>query len=157
MLMIEKLALSGHPPKLHIMDNEASVIIKAALVKHTVNYQLVPPHLHRRNSAERAIQTCKAHFIAGLCSTDPNYPAAEWDRLIPQAELTLNLLRSCRFNPKLSAYAALNGFFNFNATPLVPPVTKVLLQKKTRTTTELGTSRNRCMVHRTCFRALSMC
>jgi hypothetical protein len=32
MLMIEKLALSGHPPKLYIMDNEASVIIKAVLV-----------------------------------------------------------------------------------------------------------------------------
>jgi hypothetical protein len=130
MSMIEKLASSGHPPKLHIMDNEASVIIKTALLKHKVQYQLLPPHLHRCNSAERAIQTSKAHYIAGLCSTDPEYPAAEWDRLIPQAELTLNLLRSCRFNPKLSAYAALNGFFKYNATPLVPPGTKVLLHEK---------------------------
>ena len=128
--MIEQLQRSGHPPKLHIMDNEASAIIKAALLKHKVKYQLVPPHLHRRNSAERAIQTFKAHFIAGLCSTDPEYPAAEWDRLVPQAELTLNLLRSCRFNPKLSAYAALHGMFDFNATPLVPPGTKVLLHEK---------------------------
>ena len=30
---------------------------------------------------------------------------AEWDRLLFQAELTLNLLRSSRVNPKLSAYA----------------------------------------------------
>jgi hypothetical protein len=130
MSLLEKLTASGHPPKLHIMDNEASVILKAALLKHKIRYQLVPPHLHRRNSAERAIQTFKAHSIAGLCSTDPDYPAAEWDRLIPQAEITLNLLRSCRFNPKLSAHAALNGFFNFNATPLAPPGTKVLLHEK---------------------------
>ena len=128
--MIEKLKRSGHPLKLHIMDNEASAIIKAALLKHKVKYQLVPPHLHRRNSTEHAIQAFKAHFIAGLCSTDPNYPAAEWDRLVSQAELTLNLLHSCRFNPKLSAYAALNGVFDFNATPLVPLGTKVLLHEK---------------------------
>jgi hypothetical protein len=109
-----------------------------------------PPH--RRNSAERAIQTFKAHFIAGLCSADPDYPATEWDRLLPQAELTLNLLRSCRFNPKLSAHAALNGFFNFNATPLVPPGTKVLLENQINDV--VGTSRHRCLVHQTAQPAL---
>jgi len=44
--------------------------------------------------------------------------------------MTLNFLRSCRFNPKLSAYEALNGTFDFNTTPLVPPGTKVLLHEK---------------------------
>ena len=67
----------------------------------------MPPHIHRRNSAERAIQTFKNHFIAGLASIDPNFPLSNWCRLLPQAELTLNLLRPSRLNPKLSAYAQL--------------------------------------------------
>jgi hypothetical protein len=53
-------------PKLHIMDNEASKAIKDFLVRaNHMEYQLVPPHTHRRNAAERAIRTFKNHFIAG--------------------------------------------------------------------------------------------
>jgi hypothetical protein len=128
--MLDKLTQSGHPPQLHILDNEASDMLKQTLSKHKIAYQLVPPHLHRRNAAERAIQTFKNHFITTLCIADPNFPAKEWDRLLPQAELTLNLLRNCRFNPKLSAYAALHGTFDFNRTPIAPPGTKVLIHEK---------------------------
>ena len=102
------------------MDNEASNSLKHALIKHNIDYQLVPPHLHRRNMAERAIQTFKNHFISCLCTAPPGFPAAEWDRLLPQAEITLNLLRNCRYNPALSAYAALFGTFDFNRTPVAP-------------------------------------
>ena len=52
-----------------------------------------------------------------------------WDRKIPQATLTLNLLLPSRINPRLSAKAQLNGPFNFNATPLAPPGTKVLIHE----------------------------
>jgi hypothetical protein len=61
----------------------------------------VPPGLHRRNAAERAIRTVQNHFIAGLCSVDPNFPIHLWDRLVPQAEISLNLLRGSWINPKL--------------------------------------------------------
>ena len=51
------------PVDLQILDKEASaeynLIFKAEWV---VGYQLVPPHIHSRNSAERAICTFKAHF-----------------------------------------------------------------------------------------------
>ena len=90
----------------------------------------MPPHIHRRNSAKRAIQTFKNHFIAGLASTDPNFPLSNWCRLLPQAELTLNLLRPSRLNPKLSAYAQLEGTFEFNRTPLAPPGTRVIIHEK---------------------------
>ena len=40
---------------------------------------------------------------------------------MPQAELTLNLLRGSRLNPKLSAHAQMNGHFDCNRTPLAPP------------------------------------
>ena len=44
--------------------------------------------------------------------------------------MTLNMLRSSRINPKLSAYALLFGELDYNKTPLVPPGTKVLAHKK---------------------------
>ena len=90
----------------------------------------MPPHIHRRNSAERAIQTFGNHFIAGLASTDSNFPLSNWCRLLPQAELTLNLLRPSRLNPKLSTYAQLEGAFDFTRTPLAPPGTRVIVREK---------------------------
>ena len=86
------LVTRGLHPRLHTLDNEASTILKEFLTAENVEHQLVPPHIHQRNSAERAIQTFKNHFIAGLASTDPNFPLSNWCRLLPQAELTLNLL-----------------------------------------------------------------
>ena len=67
----------------------------------------MPPHIHRANAAERAIRTFKSRFLAGLSSCDPNFPVGEWDRLLDKAEMTLNLLRTSRCNPNLSAYAYL--------------------------------------------------
>ena len=122
----KKFSKAGVAPNNYVMDNEASAELKLAMEDNNTTYQLVPPHDHRNNLAERAIQTFKHHFKAGLASTDPNFPLSEWDRLLEQANITLNLLRSSRVNPKLSAYTYLFGEFNFNATPLPPPGTKVI-------------------------------
>ena len=124
------LVTRGLRPRLHTLDNEASTILKEFLTAENVEYQLVPPHIHQCNSAERAIQTFKNHFIAGLASTDPNFPLSNWCRLLPQAELTLNLLRPSQLNPKLSAYAQLDGTFDFNRTPLAPPGTRAIVHEK---------------------------
>jgi hypothetical protein len=94
-----------------------------------VDFQLVPPHVHRRNAAERAIHTFKNYFIADLCSTDKDFPLHLWDRLLPQAILSLNLLRSSHLNPRLSAWAQVNGAFTFNRTPITPPGIRVLVHE----------------------------
>ena len=86
--------------------------------------------MHRRNAAERALRTFKTHFIAGLCSVDKDLPLHLWDRLLPQAELMLNLLRGSRINPKLSAWAQIHGTFDFNRTPIAPPGIRVLAHQK---------------------------
>ena len=52
------------------------------------------------------------------------------DYLLDQSELTLNLVRSARSNPKLSAYAYIHGTFDFNKTPISPPGTRVLAHDK---------------------------
>ena len=56
-IMNNRLVKSGVDPKLYMMDNECSDNLKAALGKAELNYQLVSPHIHRANKAERAIQT----------------------------------------------------------------------------------------------------
>jgi hypothetical protein len=122
-----RLRLNGYASELHILDNECSDALKTAFRKNDVAYQLVPPHVHGRNAAERAIQTWKNHFCSGLAICDPKFPLTEWDLLMPQADLTLNLLRSSRRQPKLSAYACINGEFDFNASPLAPPGTRVVV------------------------------
>ena len=100
-----KLSKVGEANNLWILDNEASDTLKQAMTKYNETFQLVPPHTHQANTAERAIQTFKNHFKAGLTSLNPDFPVTEWDRLLNQAFLTLNLLRSARVNPSLSAYA----------------------------------------------------
>jgi hypothetical protein len=124
------LVSRGLRPQLQRLDNEASTILKEFLKNQQIDFQLVPPGIHRRNAAERAIRTWKNHFIAGLCSTNPNFPIYLWDKLVEQATMTLNLLRQSRMNPQLSAYAQIFGSFDFNRTPLAPPGTKVVVHVK---------------------------
>jgi hypothetical protein len=90
--LIQSLIICGLKPHLQRLDNEASLALINYLTKQGINYQLAPPHIHRRNNAERAIYTFKNHFIAGLCSVDPMFPLKLWDKLLPQATITLNLL-----------------------------------------------------------------
>ena len=131
MSMLNTLNISGHQPNLHILDNESLSSMRQVLLKNNINYQLAPAHPHRINSDEHAIQTFKAHLITYLCAADSGYLEKEWDSLLPQETLNLNLLRNCRFNPKLSAHEALNGIFDYNKTPLGPLGARVVVHEKT--------------------------
>ena len=115
------LQQSGITPSMFILDNEISNDFKNSLNKYKIPYQLVPPAQHRRNAAERAIRTFKNHFFAGLSFLPGKFPMSEWDRLLPQALLSLNLLRTARLNPNLSAHTFVNGIHNFNQNPFSPP------------------------------------
>jgi hypothetical protein len=107
----------GFKPLYNVLDNEASSAITEYLRRKEIKWQFVPPNEHRVNAAERAIQTFKNHFIAGLCSTDKHFPAQLWDKLIPQAQDSLNMLRDSRIDPSKSAYEILEGPHNFNRHP----------------------------------------
>ena len=123
----DQLQSNGYAPELHILDNECSDELKKAFKKYSVGFQRVPPHVHQRNAAERAIQTWKYHFCSGLATCDPKLPLTELDLLMSQADITLNLLRPSYRQPNLSVYACLNGTFNFNQSPLAPPGTRVVV------------------------------
>ncbi len=76
--------------------------------------QLVPRNNHRKNLAERAIQTLKSHFKAVLAGVDDTFPMRLWDRLLPQTILTLNLLRQSNAVPMVSAWQYVKGNFDYN-------------------------------------------
>jgi hypothetical protein len=97
----EYLSDRGLKPRLQKLDNECPTGLKRFMKQNEVDYQLVPPHIHRRKSAKRAISSWKKHFIAGLSSTNKQFPMHLWCRLIPQCGLTLNLLHQSRINPQL--------------------------------------------------------
>ena len=116
----------GFQPAWERLDNETSALMTQIARKLNVQTQYSPPGNHRTNRAERAIQTFKNHFISVLCSTDPNFPMGAWDKLIGQAELTLNLLRGSRINPAISAWGQIHGPFDNLSTPIAPAGTRVL-------------------------------
>ena len=130
MTIFHKLARRGCAPSTFILDNEISKELTTAFIQNDITYHLVPPEVKRRNAAERAIQTWKNHFIAGLCSVDPSYPISEWDRLVRQGDLMLNLLHNSRVNPNLSSWEYLFGHCDYNSTPIAPPGIKLIIHLK---------------------------
>ena len=69
-------------PTMHILDNKASTALKHAIMSNKCTFQLVPPHVHRRNVAERAIQTFRDHFLEVLVGVAPTFPKHRWDLLL---------------------------------------------------------------------------
>jgi hypothetical protein len=122
-VMEKKLTARGIQPKLMRLDNEVSQLLNTYLHEQNINFQLVPPYSHRWNAAERAIRSFKDHLIAGICSTDKSFPMHLWDRLLPQAVIKINMLRTSRINPKLSASIHIDGQYDYNR---APPGTRII-------------------------------
>jgi hypothetical protein len=51
----QELIAKGFKQKLETLDNEALAALKHFFTDNNVEYQLVPPHCHRRTAAKRAI------------------------------------------------------------------------------------------------------
>jgi hypothetical protein len=87
------LVSKGYTPKFNVMDNQATKAIKSYLTPQQCCLQLVEPGNHRANGAEQAIQTFKNRFIGALGTTDVDFPIQLWDKLAPQVQDSINLLR----------------------------------------------------------------
>jgi hypothetical protein len=112
------------------VDNDAYYELKHSIKGRYIDLQLVPPHTHRRNAAEHAIQTFKTYFTAGLCSTDKSFPMHLWYIILGKAILTLNMMRVLWVKPNILAVMHLQGQFYFNHTPLAPAGTRVVAREK---------------------------
>ena len=123
------LTTCGFKPQTQILDNKYPKKIEEFFAKCKVHFQLMLPHLHHADAAERAIATFKDHFLAVLASTNPDFPLHLWYHLIDQVTTSLSLMRLSQINPRVSAKAMINGEFNYDKTLLAPPVTRVSIHE----------------------------
>jgi hypothetical protein len=115
----QELTKTGCKPICHRLENKVPEALLNWLSKIDMDFQLATHYQHRANATERAICTATNHIIlvAGIATCEEDFPLKLWDRLLPQAELTLNLLQRSRINPKLSAWEQIHGHFDYNRTP----------------------------------------
>ena len=130
--MMLRLKQAGIIPQKHILDNEVSNATKTVIRdEYNMKLELVPPSCHRRNAAEVAIHNSKAHFLSILAGTATSFPPNLWDRILPQAEVTINLLQQYNATPKVSTYAHLSGPFDYNNMTLLPMRCEAQVHDKT--------------------------
>ena len=65
--------------------------------------ELVPPVCHQHNAAEVAIHNFKAHILSVLAGVANDFPPSLCDWLLPQTEITINLIRQYNATPNVSA------------------------------------------------------
>jgi len=119
-ILIQRLKKTGVAPTKQILDNEISKGYEEAIEKHGMKAECTPKDAHHRNTAEKAIQIAKCHLKAILAGCVTSFLMHLWDRLLPQAEIQINLLRPANGNPNVPAHQYLHGTFDYNDTPLHP-------------------------------------
>ena len=103
----------GHRVELQVLTNKASQEYRCVISEEwKCDYQLVLPNVHQSSAAERAIRTFKEHFLALLADIDPDFTKYLWEKLPPQTDLTLDLLRQATLSLQLSDWEYFNGQLN---------------------------------------------
>jgi hypothetical protein len=95
-----------------------------------VKLQYTPLDMHRTNPAKRVVHMWKNHFTSEITGLPTLFPLAHWCCLTMQSNATLNMMRPCHLNPLLSVHKALEGTFLFDAMPMAPLGTEVLVHQK---------------------------
>eukprot|EP00957_Ditylum_brightwellii_P094638 7207371-Ditylum_brightwellii.AAC.1 len=73
-ILYDQLCQRGLKSHFQVLDNKASNTLLTSIKAKTITYQLVPPHCHRYNATEKAIQTFNLfHCLMGLTHPTGNY------------------------------------------------------------------------------------
>ena len=75
---LNRMRLQNIFPTHQVLDNNISAAYKTEINTTNMTYQLVPPNDHRRNIAEKSIQTWKDHFVSVLRGTAEIFPLHLW-------------------------------------------------------------------------------
>jgi hypothetical protein len=118
--ILNRMKAAGLGLRKQVLDNKYSAAMMACIKENGMDYKLVPLGQHRRNQAERAIQTSKAHFISILAGIKDKFPQSLWCHLFEPTELTLNLLCQSRVAPKILAFVHVHGTHNYMQKPFAP-------------------------------------
>lgn len=115
--IVSQMPQGEERPTLHILDNVCIRELNQAITDNTMAYQLVLPHDHHRNAAEKAIQIFEDHFVAVLCGIDPDFPMRLWCALLPQATIQLNMMRPSATKQLVSAFEHIHVPHNYDKHP----------------------------------------
>ena len=108
--------------------------------------------MHRTNPSERLIQTYKSCIKPIVASLTPTFPITYWCRLIPQVDLSINIVRKCSQNPLLSAWAAMKGEYHFDATPVATQGSEMLMHEKPNRRKTFGLNTKKAWSTSPCFK-----
>jgi hypothetical protein len=99
------------------------------------SHNKLPSNIHRRTYIAQTwprglLGHGQTTLSPGLRAFQKPFPIANWCRHTNQCDYTVNMLRPCHQNPALSAFKSMEGSFSFDATPMAPPETEVLVHLK---------------------------
>jgi hypothetical protein len=118
--MVDRMKISRLGLKHHQYDNVCSEKLKLCIRRNGMTHKLVPPDNHRRNIAERVIQTFKNHFVSIFSGVNNWFPLSLWCHLVKPAELTVNLLGQSNVTPKVLPYTHVHDQHNYMKCPFAP-------------------------------------
>ena len=128
-----------------------STFLSNCIASQNTQQQYTPPDSHRTNPDERALQTYKSCVKSMMAYLPPTFPIAYWCRLLPQIDFSVNIVRKYRQNPLLSAWAATEGEFHFNATLIAPPGSEMLMHEKPNRRKTFGFNAKKAWYIAPCF------
>lgn len=134
----EELRVAEYDAELLRLNNEVSKDLIKDIEEQDLKYQIALPGDH-----QTAIRDFKAHFIAVRSCTDPSYPANTWDHLIPHVIHTLNMLRTSKIHPKVSAHTMMKVHHNCNSHPTSTTRLQCSDPRQEKQTQGMGKSWNR--------------
>ncbi|KAL7484805.1 hypothetical protein ACHAW6_010422 [Cyclotella cf. meneghiniana] len=106
---MSQLHQAGIHPHKPILDNEIFTAMKRLITdKYKMTYKLVPSGCHRFNAAKVAIKNFKAYFLAFW------WVWQQISHCLYGTNSSSNLLCQSDAMPTVSAYAHLNGPFDYN-------------------------------------------
>ena len=77
--LMKHLTKRGIKVTKYILDSKASGEYLQPIKHNGITYGKVPPNIHCRNAAEKAIRTFKDHFQAIIAGVDNMFPMHLWD------------------------------------------------------------------------------
>jgi hypothetical protein len=111
------------------MDNETSSDVEKFIGRQNTGLQYTSPGRHCV-PAEKAVQTYTSCFKSITASLPLSFSISYWCRLLEQCDLSVNIVRPHRHNPKLSSWSVMEGEFHFDSIPIAPPGSQMLMQVK---------------------------
>jgi hypothetical protein len=92
----QELTVKGFKPKLQTLDNEASAALNNFFTANDVDYQLVPPHCHRRGTRHPDFVTAGLYHIESPADLDTAPTTIRRSPLLRPRGLQQNSLCSSR-------------------------------------------------------------